>query len=215
MEIIPVLLVVLLVVVVVALVIGFVVRHRSQRQESTEQEPIDPFHTGDQDSLRGDPRTLKAGDIVELRGLSYTVRGSLRLSEGGWGWSEHLLDDAKGTQVWLGVEEDPELTLSLWTPLPDSTDDSADSRDSTPRLEPGPSAIDFRGRTYTAQESGSAHYRSEATTGLNEQGTVRYHDYEAPDGSLLGFEAYGEADWEVSQGEELSRYDMLIYPASA
>lgn len=175
-----------------------------RRMRATPQEtarPTDPFHTGDQDSLRGDPRALKAGDIVEIRGLSYTVRGTLRLSEGGWGWAEHLLDDAKGTQVWLAIEEDPDLELTLWTPVDDAG-------------EPGAKHIEFGGRGYEREESGSATFRSEATTGLAEQGTVRYQDYEADDGALLGFESYGDSGWEAATGEELSRYDVRIYPAA-
>lgn len=196
-------LVILLLVVVAVLVVIVVMRLREKNRAesaSTSSEPTDPFHTGDTDSLRGDPRSLKAGDIVELRGLSYTVRGSVRLSEGGWTWSEHLLDDAKGTQVWLSVEEDPDLILSLWTPVEDT------------ELSPGPKEIELDGRTYRSDESGSADYRSEATTGLSEQGTVRYHDYESSDGPMLGFEAYGDAGWEVSTGEALTRYDVRIYP---
>ncbi|QUG99830.1 DUF4178 domain-containing protein [Saccharopolyspora erythraea] len=163
--------------------------------------PKDPFHTGDEDSLRGDPRALKAGDIVEIRGHSYTVRGSLRLSEGGWKWSEHLLDDAKGGQVWLSVEEDPDLVLAQWLPAAGAG-------------EPGAGTVEFGGRTYRSGESGSASFRSEATTGLDEQGTAAYHDYEASDGSLLSFERYGDAGWEASTGEQLSRYDVLIYPTA-
>lgn len=188
----------LIIIAVVAVVMGVRAKRDAARPGS---RPVDPFHTGDQDSLRGDPRTLKAGDIVEVRGHSYTVRGTIRLSEGGWNWAEHLLDDAKGGQVWLAVEEDPDLILSLWTPVADAG-------------EPGPKTIDFAGRTYHSEESGSAEFRSEATTGLAEQGTVRYHDYEASDGSMLGFESYGAADWEVSAGEALSRYDLLIYPTA-
>lgn len=196
---------ILVVVVVILAVVGFVLWNRSRQQTPVERSgPTDPFHTGDQDSLRGDPRALKAGDIVEVRGESYTVRGSLRLSEGGWSWSEHLLDDAKGTQVWLGVEEDPDLILSLWTPLAEPDEE----------LRPGASKIEHDHRTYRSEESGSATYRGEATTGLEEHGTVRYHDYEGPGGSLLSFEAYGEADWEVSEGEQLTRYDVRIYPTA-
>ncbi|MDA3648521.1 DUF4178 domain-containing protein [Saccharopolyspora indica] len=192
--------IVLIIVAVVAVVMGM--RAKRAASQPQPQPPADPFHTGDQDSLRGDPRALKAGDIVEVRGRSFTVRGTLRLSEGGWTWSEHLLDDAKGTQVWLAVEEDPDLILSLWTPVDDAG-------------EPGPKTITFGGRTYHSEESGGADFRSEATTGLAERGTVRYHDYESSDGALLGFESYGGADWEASTGEALSRYDVLIYPAAS
>ncbi|MGW1677558.1 DUF4178 domain-containing protein [Saccharopolyspora sp. NPDC002376] len=193
--------IVLIVVAVIAVIMGIRAK-RAAAEPPEPQRPTDPFNTGDQDSLRGDPRALKAGDIVEVRGESFTVRGSLRLSEGGWTWSEHLLDDSKGTQVWLAVEEDPDLILSLWTPVADAG-------------EPGPKTITFGGRTYHSEESGGAEFRSEATTGLAEHGTVRYHDYESSDGALLGFESYGDADWEASTGEALSRYDVLIYPAAS
>ncbi len=197
------LLVVLLIIAVAATVFGVLALRRSRaRREQHTAGPVDPFHTGDQDSLRGDPRALKAGDIVEIRGLTYTVRGTLRMSEGGWTWSEHLLDDAKGNQLWLGVEEDPDLILSAWTPLPDS------------ELRPGPATIEHDGRTFRSDESGTAEFRSEATTGLDDSGTVRYHDYEGPEGALLSFEAYGDAEWEAAVGETLSRYAVTIYPVS-
>lgn len=191
----------LVVVAVVAVVLGMRARRAARQGESRAGVPQDPFGTGDQDSLRGDPRALKAGDIVEIRSTTYTVRGSLRLDEGGWGWSEHLLDDAKGTQVWLAVEEDPDLILTLWTPV-------------TGVGAPGEETVEHDGRTYRSGESGEANFRSEATTGLDAEGTVRYHDYETSDGALLGFESYGGAAWEATAGEKLSRYDVLIYPTA-
>ncbi|MDI2030712.1 DUF4178 domain-containing protein [Saccharopolyspora sp. TS4A08] len=191
----------LVVVAVVAVVLGVRARRGERPGESRAGAPQDPFGTGDQDSLRGDPRALKAGDIVEIRSTTYTVRGSLRLDEGGWSWSEHLLDDSRGTQVWLAVEEDPDLVLTLWTPV-------------TGVGAPGAPTIEHEGRTYRSGESGSANFRSEATTGLDAQGTVRYHDYESSDGALLGFESYGGAAWEATAGEKLGRYDVLIYPTA-
>ncbi|GAA2337091.1 hypothetical protein GCM10009854_11450 [Saccharopolyspora halophila] len=191
--------VLLIIAVVVAVVMGM--RARKASSPSRGDAPKDPFNTGDQDSLRGDPRELKAGDIVEIRGITYTVRGSLRLDEGGWKWDEHLLDDSKGDQLWLSVEEDPDLEMAAWTPV-------------TGAPEPGPKSLEFEGRTYRSDESGTAKFRSEATTGLDEAGSVRYHDYEAPDGSMLSFEAYGDAGWEASTGTELGRYDVLIYPTA-
>ncbi|MQA11373.1 MAG: DUF4178 domain-containing protein [Pseudonocardiaceae bacterium] len=188
---------------VVALVIGLIQRMPAkQRRSGAQAPPTDPFASGDSNALFGDPRTIRAGDIVEIHGAPYTVRGSLRYDEGGWTWSTHFLDDAKGSQAWLSVEEDPDLELSVWTPLPDAG------------LEPGPSAVEHGGRRYKLDESGTAKFRSEATTGLAEQGSVRYYDYEAADGAMLAFESYEGAEWEASTGENLNQHALRIYPMS-
>jgi Domain of unknown function (DUF4178) len=161
----------------------------------------DPFRGTDEDALRGDPRALKPGDIAEVRGRSYAVRGSLRFTEGSWGWNEHLLDDADGHKVWLSVEEDPDLEIVLWTAVPTAT------------VRPGPPTVDFDGRRYSSEESGRARFTGVGTTGLEPAGMMRYHDYAAPDGALLSFESYGDSDrWEVGRGEPLHRSELRIYP---
>ncbi|GIG87342.1 DUF4178 domain-containing protein [Plantactinospora endophytica] len=163
----------------------------------------DPFRSTDDDAdaLRGDPRTLKPGDLVEIRHTSYGVRGTLRFSEGAWGWTEHLLDDAHGTRLWLSVEEDPDLELVLWTAVPETD------------VAPGPVELDFGGRRYRRDESGQARFTATGSTGLDPTGTVRYYDYVSADGSPLSFEAYGDSErWEVGTGERLHRAEVLIYP---
>ncbi|MFC4109619.1 DUF4178 domain-containing protein [Micromonospora zhanjiangensis] len=165
----------------------------------------DPFRTADDDAdaLRGDPRRITPGDIVEIRTVSYPVRGSVRFSEGDWTRAEHLLDDPEGGKRWLSVEEDPELELVVWAEVPGAT------------LTPGPASLDFDGRRYTSDESGRARFTAVGTTGLNPTGTMRYHDYRAvgEDGVRLSFEAYGDSDrWELGRGERLSRAEVRIYP---
>lgn len=191
---------------VAGIVIAVVALRTAQRRNSPGSSgPVDPFRQPDDDAdaLRGDPRRLRPGDIVEIRGTSYGVRGSLHFSEGNWGWAEHLLDDAHGVKRWLSVEEDPDLELVLWTAAPGAT------------VTPGPSTLDFEGRRYTSDESGQARYTGVGTTGLNPSGSVRYHDYRGPDGSLLSFEAYGDSGaWEVGLGEPLRRPEVMIYPAT-
>jgi hypothetical protein len=187
----------------VAVAVWLVIRAARRRRPAAPgpAAPADPFSTADTDALRGDPRALKPGDIVEIRGRSHAVRGTLRFAEGDWGWAEHLLDDAAGHKVWLSVEEDPDLELVLWTEVPTAT------------VQPGPPTVDFDGRRYTRDESGHARYTSTGTTGLNATGTVEYHDYAAPDGARLNFERYGgSANWEVGRGERLHRAELLIYP---
>ncbi|MFG3698771.1 DUF4178 domain-containing protein [Micromonospora sp. NPDC047620] len=185
---------------VAGVVVAVVALRRGRSRPQRPKDPGDPLRDRDSDALRGDPRRLKPGDIVEIRGTSYAVRGSIRLVEGGWSWAEHLLDDAAGVRRWLSVEEDPELELVLWAAEPGTT------------VTPGAPTIDFAGRRYNWDESGQARYTATGTTGLDPTGTMRYHDYQAPGGARLSFEAYGEAGWEVALGEVLHRADVMIYP---
>lgn len=189
----------------IAVAVALLLRAR-RRNPVPSPGPADPFRIADDDAdaLRGDPRRLAPGDIVEIRGVSYAVRGSLHFTEGDWGWAEHLLDDAASVKRWLSVEQDPDLELVLWTAVPSAT------------VSPGPSSLDFDGRRYASDESGRARYTATGTTGLNPTGSVRYHDYRAPDGARLSFESYGDATaWEVARGEPLHRAEVMIYPRSA
>jgi len=167
--------------------------------------PVDPFHTGDTDALRGDPRRLGPGDIVEIRAQSYAVRGSLHFAEGSWTWSEHFLDDARGDKLWLSVESDPDLELVLWRAAgPDLQ-----------HLQPGPAVVDVAGRRYRLDESGQARFTSTGATGLTPSGYVRYFDYTAPDNARLSFEGFGDSGrWEVGFGEVLHRAEVMIYPSA-
>jgi hypothetical protein len=199
------LIVVLLVLVllgIVAVGVLFLRRNRGQSAEAVTAAPVDPLGSADVDAVRGDPRALAPGAVVDIRNQTYSVRGTLRLSEDGWSWTEHLLDNAAGRKVWLSVEEDPDLEMVLYTEIPDAA------------VQPGRS-IELDGRTYHRKESGTARFRAEGTTGLDREGTLRYEDYAADDDSRLALEAYGDGGrWEVSRGEVLSRYEVMIYPAT-
>lgn len=196
---------------VVILIIAIVLWRRSKQPQRAAPagQPVDPFRAmdADVDAVRGDPRRLKPGDIVDLRGTTYTVRGSMQFTESGWGWSEHFLDDASGRptgKVWLSVEEDPDLELVLWTELPGVP------------LTPGAPGLTFEGVTYTSDESGTARYTSVGTTGLLPTGTLRYHDYRGSDGSRLSFESYGDsAKFEVARGAVVHQSDLQIYPQAS
>ncbi|MEU1982450.1 DUF4178 domain-containing protein [Nocardia sp. NPDC019395] len=189
----------LIVVLVVAGVLVYLLVKR-KNQPAAPSVPVDPFADKDSDALRGDPRALKAGDIVDIFQESFTVRGSLRLKEGGYQWSEHLLDNAKGTRKWLSVEEDPELELVLWTETPGIP-------------APGGNELEHDGKRFRLEESGNARYVGEATTGLTPSGTVAYHDYVAEDGTRLSFEDFGESGKkEAAIGQVVYRSAIMIYP---
>lgn len=192
--------------VVAALVVVAVVwflRQRAKRAAASRARPVpvDPFRDADADALRGDPRLLKAGDVLDAYGETLMVRGTLRMREGGYQWAEHLIDTGGGIRRWLSVEEDPDLELVLWKEV---------ESEAPP---PGPRTVELEGVTYRLRESGQAQYLSEASTGLATNGTVRYYDYEAATGAKLSYEDFrGNGNYEVATGRLLDRSLLTIYP---
>lgn len=198
--------VVLLVLILLALAALIVILLR--RRSGTEAPPApaaprDPFAAEDQ--VGGDPRTIKAGDMIEYLGTRYFVRGSVRLKEGGFTWSEHLLDadTIEGAKVWLSVEEDPDLEVVWWT------------GHDMEGLTPGGKTITVDGVEYRREEHGTADYTSEGTTGVGLQGRVEYLDYAGPRGKYLSFEQYGAGQWEAGLGDRVPNGALTIYPGGS
>ncbi|MEU6859946.1 DUF4178 domain-containing protein [Glycomyces sp. NPDC046736] len=196
---------VVLILVAAALVVWWLWRKNARKSEETAARPgpVDPFADADTDVLRGDPRRLRASDLVEVYGKTLAVRGTLRLTEGDYAWAEHFLDTGTGVKRWLSVEADPDLEVVLWEEVTGS------------ELEPGPRELSHDGVSYRFNEKGKAKYVSEATTGLSATGSVRYHDYAGPDGQKLSFESFGDgAKWEMAKGLTLDRGQITIYHQS-
>ncbi|WP_285665766.1 DUF4178 domain-containing protein [Actinorhabdospora filicis] len=205
------LLVILIALVAVVAIAGLVVvllaRNAAKKQAAKlhyeANRPRDPLAEADADALRGDPRKIKAGDMIDVKGEGYAVRGTLRLTEGSYTWTENLLDTGTGKRRWLSVEEDPALELVLWAEL-----------DGGHGLQPGAREIHFDGRVFRSKEHGRASFAGEGTTGLHPTGWMRYHDYTAPDGVRLSFEDFGESGkWEAALGQVIGRYDVNIFAA--
>lgn len=149
-----------------------------------------------------DVRTLRAGDMVDYGGTLYFVRGSLRLTEGGYRWAEHFLDDSHGTRCWISVEEDPDLEVLLWQPT-------------EAVREPGGDRMEVEGVAYRLDERGNARYNSEGTTTVAASGTVEYVDYRGAGERALSFERFDGGPWEVGLGETVALSALRVYPASS
>lgn len=193
--------------VVVALVTILIVRGRAAKAKRERESqaapatPRDPF-AADQNT-GGDPAQIKAGDLLEFGNEKFFVRGTLRISEGGYDWAEHFFQsDDSATRLWLTVEHDPDLQVSRWRDRPDLD------------IEPTSKSITIDGTDYSIVEHGTASYRSEGTTGLNEKGGLDYVDYEAPNGKMLAFERFDHGRWEVSTGESIPVGSFTIYSSS-
>lgn len=195
------LLLVLVLIAVLAL-IGVVVWAARRRQATPPQPagvPVDPL--ADHEGVT-DVRTLRAGDMVDYRGTLFFVRGSLRLKEGGYSWSEHFLDDSRGQRYWISVEEDPDLEVVLWQP----TDAVA---------EPGGDSMDVEGMRYRLDERGTAKYSSEGTTTVAATGAVEYVDYCGEGERALSFERFDGGPWEAGLGEAVVLSALRVYPAGS
>ncbi|MGH3978487.1 MAG: DUF4178 domain-containing protein [Pseudonocardiaceae bacterium] len=196
---------VLLVMVLVAVLalIGVVVWRAVRRSRPVSPEPPDA-PTDPLASHEGvtDVRTLRAGDMVDYQGTLYFVRGSLRLTEGGYSWDEHFLDDARGARCWISVEEDPDLEVVLW-------------RESDAVTEPAGEEMEVDGARYHLAERGSARYRSEGTTSVAEQGSVEYADYAGDGERSLSFERFDGGRWEAGLGEAVVLSALRVYPAGS
>lgn len=195
-------LLVVVLIVVIALIVLIVRRGRQANRRAAPaqaRKPEDPLadHQGVTDI-----RTVRAGDMIDYLDQLYFVRGSLRLTEGGYSWSEHFLDDARGDRCWISVEEDPDLEVVLWRPTDAVT-------------EPSGKAIEVDGVSYRKDEDGTARYRSEGTTTVAEQGSVEYHDYEGSGGKALSFERFDGGEWEAGLGETVLLSALKVYPAGS
>ena len=114
MEFLLIIIVALLAIIAVVVIFNFLGNRRARQAEQDAlrertYRPGDPFSSADDDSVYGDPRDLKPGDLVELRGQTYAVRGTLRLTQDGYTWTENFLDTGVGSKAWISVEDDPDL----------------------------------------------------------------------------------------------------------
>lgn len=186
-----------------AVVIYLLVRERRKRAAAPPPAPKPPQDPFADQGTQGDPRTIKVGDMLDFGVERVWVRGTLRLSEGGWEWAEHFVNDGgDGQRRWLSVEEDPDVQLVLWTARPDL------------EVVPGPKELGVEGVRYRLVERGTASYRSEGTTGLRAAGGMDYADYEAPGGKHLSFERFDHGSWEASLGTDVAPGSLTVYPGS-
>ena len=187
---------ILVVLVVAGVALAMSRRDKPDRPALPQRSPQD-----EQRALHGDVRKLAPGDVVAHDGTDFIIDRTMHFDEDGFTWKEHLLTDpVAGRKMWLGVEDDDGLEVTLW------------ERVSGVTLEPGPGSLDHDGVTYRREEQGSARFRVEETGGTTgEEGTMQFADYSAGD-RLLAFEKYGTGSWEVSTGHVVSEHALDVYP---
>lgn len=144
---------------------------------------------------------IQDGDVVSYDGVDYIVQQVLAYDEGGWRWYDYQLVDGD-KEIWLGVEDDDGLCLSIYEEIPWEETQN-----------PGKRAT-AQGREFLLEESGSA----SVTITSSYQGSrglkVQYWDYENDDDgpeTYLSVERWGN-EIEASIGRPVKQYLVKIYP---
>ncbi len=184
----------LLVLAAIAVAVVLVLR---ARRKASSRPRVDPLAN---EPALYDPHSIVVGDVVGYAGIDHVVRGTIRLTEGGVTWQEHLLDGSTGRR-WLTVEDDEgDLEMTLWM-----------RREGTNLTPDGDVILDDR--VHRQIERGRADYTAEGTTGTPTSGAVDYADYATADKTgLIAFERWAPTQsWEVSTGRAVTLGELTVY----
>ena len=156
-----------------------------------------------QKALPKGPRNLlnlQVNDIVSHFMTDYMVEGKLIYSEDGDEWYDYMLVDGDKT-VWLSVEDDDRLEVSLFHEIDDLNFTSKP-----------PEFITYQGLKYELEEWGKARVTRVGQTGTKQGMSCKYFEYEAPGGKYMSIEQWGEGSFEVSIGEDIRPNELEILP---
>lgn len=193
----------LLILAAIAVIVYVIIRVRVKRNQKPAEAPrprTDPLRDEFTED-HNDPYKAKLGDMIELMGVTYYVRGIINLSEDGWDWRELYLDDGSSNKGWLSMELDPDLQLTWWTDLGEH------GKQPTKTLT-------LNGTVFTREELGTAHFHTEGVTGLRATGICRYSDYSSKDGRMVSLESWSDegVKWEMSSGMEILPSQLMVLP---
>lgn len=142
---------------------------------------------------------LQPGDILSIDNIDHKVDGVLRFNDHGWHWVEYKLKEGLNT-LWLSVEQDDELEISLYQEVVALTVDP-------------PKVYEYKGITYYLQE-GSDAIIAEVMGNINvvKGEEIDYYEYCDETGKkLLSIEIW-DGECEMSTGKWLQDYNIEIYP---
>ena len=148
-----------------------------------------------------DPARLAAlspGMIVRYRDERLVVERTLQFENDDERWVEHRLsDDRIGRSLWLEIQEQGELRLTVYERLPIGEEPAALGE------------LVRDGITYRLHERGVAQYRSLERAGPGKQGEVEFVEY-ASGRVRLAYECFDDGPWEVSLGQLVEPEDVLV-----
>lgn len=182
--------------------IAFVATRTSKKNPEISRALSNDFRGSSQQLTAGGERALtdlRLNDIIIYYDNDFSVEGRITYSQGGWEWYSFMLED-NGKKLWLSVEDDEGLELSIWKEIPNFGVSS-----------PPPSMLEYEGERFQLGERGKAMAQSVGRTGRAVDCPVEYYDYESASGKLLSVEDW-DGDIEISIGIELTESELNVFP---
>jgi hypothetical protein len=143
---------------------------------------------------------LQLNDIVSHFGTDYIIEGRLDYWDDGDTWVTYRLVDGNN-EVWLAVEQDDDLDVSLWREVKDLHLPS-----------PLPEFLEYRGQRLRMVERGEARVNQQGKVARKTGVNLKYYEYEGDDNAMLSVEDWGGGDVEVFWGEEINPAGLDILP---
>ncbi len=124
-------------------------------------------------------------------------------------WFE-LEGETEEGRLWIDVEEDDEVEVSVSLRALDLEETGLSPEDLDNMTKAKRGVCEFEGQNYRLRETGKARFYRD---GDPSQGKiVRYWDFSTQDeSSLLGFERWGKAEYEVHLGQPIRPHQITVY----
>jgi hypothetical protein len=195
---------------IVAIGVGVIIWQSNRRRKEGQS---DPSHAGSRD-LRIE--NMQTGGVFSLRNfgsdmddLDVEVLGRHIYDEDGYEWAE-LEGETGGRKIWLTVEVDDELELSVTLRKLKLQDVSVTSDQLDQMKSSQSGSFNFEDKTYNFDESSEAVFYRNGDRQSGERHA--YWDFESTDGGhSISFERWADGSFDVHISQILSESQITVY----
>ncbi len=194
-----------------AIIVGAIIWNANRNKQSSGQKQVSSTSSNEpkiQNMQPGGVFSLRSfGDDME--DLDVSVIGRHIYDEDGFEWIE-LEGETGGEKIWLTVEDDDELELSVTLRKVRLEEIGLTKEQMLALTDNDESKIEFNGRTYHFDDRGDATYYANGDTGGGEK--LTYWAFEADLGTrYLTVERWGDGTFECHISQAVKESQITIY----
>ncbi len=145
----------------------------------------------------------------EMQDLDVRILSRHLYREDDYEWFELEGETAEGT-LWINVEEDDGVEVSVSLRALDLEETGLHPEDLISIAKSKRGVFEFEGQSYRLQETGKGVFFRDGDRSKGEK--LRYWDFATKDkSSQLGFEQWGEAEYQVHLGQPIKPHQITVY----